>query len=223
MEILNKIPLLKTLSDDEKDFLMRSASVRDLHRFNYLYLEQDTSEKVYFLLEGMIKVSTRSDQGREAIKSILHKNEVFGEHRLTGQTIRGEFAIAMLDGAKVLEVEANCLENLMQKNHQFCQKIVKFLGNKLRNVERRLEAQIFLNAKDRIIDFIRESACERGRRVGYDHLLKRSLTQQEIANYTGTSRQTVTEVFNELKKSNQIFFNRNKILIRESFNLACEK
>ena len=76
---------------------------------------------------------------------------------------------------------------------------------------------------DTIIDFIKESACRRGHRVGYDWFLKRNLTQQEIANYTGTSRQTVTEVFNELKKANQIYFNRNKILIRDSFNLVCDE
>jgi CRP/FNR family cyclic AMP-dependent transcriptional regulator len=219
---LPNIQLFQVLNDGEKELLMRSASLRDISKFNYLYLEDSTTEKVYFLLEGMIKVSTRSDQGREAIKAILHQHEIFGEHGLTGQSVRDEFAVAMLDGAKVLEVDVDCLKSLMQKNHLYCLKIFKFLGDKLRIVEQRLEAQIFLNAKDRIIDFIRDSACKRGRRVGYDHLLKRSLTQQEIANYTGTSRQTVTEVFNELKKSNLIFFNRNKILIREGFNLACE-
>ena len=222
MKELPNIPLFQVLTESEKDFLIRSVSLKTFSRFNYLYLENSTTEKVYFLLEGMIKVSSRSDQGREAIKAILHNHEIFGEHGLTGQSVRGEFAIAMLDSTKVLEVEVDCIKNLMQKNHLFCLKIFKFLGNKLRGVEQRLEAQIFLNAKDRIIDFIRDSACKRGRRVGYDYLLKRSLTQQEIANYTGTSRQTVTEVFNELKKSNLIFFNRNKILIRESFNLACD-
>lgn len=222
MQVLPNFPLVSVLSDTEKELLIDASTVVEVEKFNYLYLEDDRTDKVFFLLDGMIKVSTRSEQGREAIKAILHDQEIFGEQALTGQEYRNEFAIAMLEGAKVLAVEIDCVKNLMQRNHLFCQKIVKFLGDKLRSVEQRLEAQIFLNAKDRIIDFIRESACKRGRRVGYDHLLKRSLTQQEIANYTGTSRQTVTEVFNELKKSNLIYFNRNKILIREGFNLVCD-
>lgn len=223
MKVLHDIRLVNVLNEAEQEMLMNASSIINVPKFSYLYLEDDATDKVYFLLEGMVKVSTRSEQGREAIKAILHGHEIFGEQELTGQSVRNEFAIAMVEGAKVLEVEVACLKHLMQKNHSLCQKIVKFLGDKLRAVEQRLEAQIFLNAKDRIIDFIRESACKRGRRVGYDHLLKRSLTQQEIANYTGTSRQTVTEVFNELKKSNLIYFNRNKILIREGFNLVCEK
>lgn len=222
MEELRNIPLFNILNDAEKDLFLKASTVVEVPKFNYLYLEGDNSRKIYFLLNGMVKISTKSNQGREAIKAILHDQEIFGEQDLTGQSTRKEFAMAMLGGAKVLELDVVCLKNLMQRNHLVCQKVVKFLGDKLRSVEQRLEAQIFLNAKDRIIDFIRESACKRGKKVGYDHLLKRSLTQQEIANYTGTSRQTVTEVFNELKKSNLIYFNRNKILIRESFNLACE-
>lgn len=223
MEVLQNIPLLSFINDSEKELLLKDSAIYSVSKFNYLYLEDDATHKIYFLLEGMIKVSTRSEQGREAIKSILHSHEMFGEHGLTGQAARNEFAIAMADGAKVMEVGVETLKNLMQRNHALCLKIVNFLGKKLQSVEQRLESQIFLNAKDRIIDFLRESACKRGKRVGFDHFLKRSLTQQEIANYTGTSRQTVTEVFNELKKSNLIYFNRNKILIREGFNLACEK
>ncbi|MDF1867710.1 MAG: helix-turn-helix domain-containing protein [Saprospiraceae bacterium] len=46
-------------------------------------------------------------------------------------------------------------------------------------------------------------------------LLKHCLTQQDIANITGTSRQTVTSVLNDLKKENLIHFNRRTILIRD--------
>jgi len=152
MEALQNVPLVKVLNDQELAMLMSAASIIDVPKFNYLYLEEDNTSKIYFLIEGMIKVSTRSDQGREAIKAILHKNEIFGEHDLTGQSVRNEFAMAMVEGAKVLEVDSACLKGLMQRNHLLCQKIVKFLGDKLRGVEQRLEAQIFLNAKDRIID-----------------------------------------------------------------------
>ncbi|NRA51520.1 MAG: winged helix-turn-helix domain-containing protein, partial [Phaeodactylibacter sp.] len=47
-----------------------------------------------------------------------------------------------------------------------------------------------------------------------------TLTQQDIANITGTSRQTVTSVMNDLRKSNLIYFNRRTILIRDLGKLA---
>jgi CRP-like cAMP-binding protein len=55
--------------------------------------------------------------------------------------------------------------------------------------------------------------------VGYEMLVKHSLTQQDIANLTGTSRQTVTSVLNDLRKSDLIYFNRKSILIRDMTRL----
>ena len=46
-------------------------------------------------------------------------------------------------------------------------------------------------------------------------MIKHSLTQQDIANLVGASRQTVAAILNELRKSNLIHFNRNTILIRD--------
>ena len=53
--------------------------------------------------------------------------------------------------------------------------------------------------------------------MGIDEMLIRhSFTQQDIANFTGTSRQTVTTILNDLKKNNQIILSRKRILIRDT-------
>ena len=83
-----------------------------------------------------------------------------------------------------------------------------------------MESLIFKDARARIIDFLKESAETRGRKVGFEMLFKHCLTQQDIANLTGTSRQTVTSVLNDLRKDNLIYFNRNTILIRDMGKLS---
>jgi CRP-like cAMP-binding protein len=62
---------------------------------------------------------------------------------------------------------------------------------------------------------LKENADSRGRQVGLETMIKHSLTQQDIANLVGASRQTVAAILNELRKSNLIHFNRNTILIRD--------
>ena len=108
----------------------------------------------------------------------------------------------------------------MRSNHLLSVKILNLIGERLRRAENRLEALIFKDARTRIVDFLKDTASRRGRRVGYETLVKHSMTQQDIANLTGTSRQTVTSVLNELRKSNLIYFNRKSILIRDIANLA---
>jgi CRP-like cAMP-binding protein len=223
INLINQIPVLSVLNSDELELLLTKTEQREIPRFSYVYSPGSSPDCIYFLIEGMVKIAIQSEHGREAIKSILDAPNIFGEQLITGEPFCDEFAISMQEGAVILEMKVKDFRELMRNNHKVSEAFITFLGNKVKQIEKRLEAQIFKNARDRIIDFIKESACKRGHRVGYDWFLKRNLTQQEIANYTGTSRQTVTEVFNELKKANQIYFNRNKILIRDSFNLVCDE
>ncbi|MEQ8530984.1 MAG: Crp/Fnr family transcriptional regulator, partial [Imperialibacter sp.] len=89
------------------------------------------------------------------------------------------------------------------------------MGLRLKRVERKLESLVFKDARSRVIDFIREMAEERGQKVGYEMLIKTKFTHKDIASLTGTSRQTVTTILNELKSQNVINFDRRRILVRD--------
>ena len=85
----------------------------------------------------------------------------------------------------------------------------------MRKLERRVESLVFKDARTRIVEFLREAAEWKGRKVGFETLIPTSLTHKDIAQLTGTSRQTVTTILNELKEDNIINFNRKQILIRD--------
>jgi len=61
-----------------------------------------------------------------------------------------------------------------------------------------------------------------GQRVGYEWVVRKFITHQEIANLTATSRQTVTTVLNELRADNLLTFNRKRLLVRDLDLLAGE-
>ena len=126
---------------------------------------------------------------------------MFGELPLMGEKTRQDYAISMNEDVHVYTLKVTEFQRLIATNHQLCIAIMNYVGNRLREVENRLEDLVFKDARARIIDFIKESAEKRGRRVGFEMLFKHCLTQQDIANITGTSRQTVTSVLNELKRS----------------------
>ena len=108
------------------------------------------------------------------------------------------------------------MKNMMRDDMNFSLHITLMLGSKLVKTERRLESLLFKDARTRIVDFIKELATERGQRVGYETLVHDfALTHQDIANLTGTSRQTVTTVLNDLREENQIYFDRKRLLIRD--------
>jgi CRP-like cAMP-binding protein len=200
--------------------LLNLIELQKVKKYDYIYKIGDPSKEICFLVKGIVKIGRHSEDGREVIKSILHPMAMFGELPLVGEQRRQDYAVSMNEEVHYYTLQIADFQKLIATNHQLCLAIMNYIGNRLREVENRLEDLVFKDARARIIDFIKESAEKRGRRVGFEMLFKHCLTQQDIANITGTSRQTVTSVLNELKRSDLIYFNRRSILIRDMAKLA---
>ncbi|MCB9284538.1 MAG: Crp/Fnr family transcriptional regulator [Lewinellaceae bacterium] len=217
---LNQIPLFKALHPEELKHLMSTAQVITCPKGHFIY-ELDTESKYMYILEkGTVKIGTFASDGREALKSVCHPVTLFGELGLVGETHRQEFARTLQVENRLIAISIVEFRKIMRSNHSLCLQVLDQVGARLLQVEKRMESLIFQDARSRIVQFLKESASNRGRRVGFEWLFKHSLTQQDIANITGTSRQTVTSVLNELRKENLIHFNRRSILIRDLARLA---
>ncbi len=219
-EFLKEIPLFQVLGDEDFAQVLAACQEKKISRYSYVYMPDEKAEKVYFMKQGYVKIGTHSKDGKEVIKSVLYPNSMFGELCLVGEQKRLDFAQAMNNEVRYLEMDASLLADLMLKHHEFSLKLFSMIGDRLMSAERRLESMVLKDARSRIIEFLKESVRQYGQRIGYEMLIRHSLTQQDIANITGTSRQTVTSVLNDLKKSNLIYFNRRSILIRDMGNLA---
>lgn len=218
--ILQVFPMFEGVSFERLEQLAANVEVRQLAKHRKVYNKEDHSDHIYFLIKGAVKVGCYADDNREVIKAILHPMAMFGELSLTGERKRHDFAESLSPNTQLLSLGTAHLRPLMQGDYDFSMRILNLIGRRLQSAEHRLESLIFKDARERIIDFLKQSAQQRGKRVGYETLIKHSLTQQDIANLTGTSRQTVTSVMNDLRKSDLIYFNRRSILIRDLSKLA---
>jgi CRP/FNR family transcriptional regulator, cyclic AMP receptor protein len=217
---IESFPLFEVLSGAEKAELASMMELKSFYRYSFIYLPDDASSHLFFLAKGGVKIGTHSNDGKEIIKALIHPMAMFGEMGIVGQKSRSEFAQALKEDVQVYQLRVEDLKGLMRHNFDLCSSVINQIGNRLMKVETKLESLIFKDARTRIIDFIKEAVNKRGNRVGYEVLLKHSLTHQDIASITCTSRQTVTLVLNELKKSDLIHFNRGKILVRDIARLA---
>lgn len=181
----------------------------------FIYFPDDKSNHVYMIASGRVKIGGHTDEGKEMLRAILGEGEVFGELALTGEGKRKDFAQAMDNNTEICPMTIEDLEELMVDNKPLSLKIYKLIGIRFRKLERKLESLVFKDARSRIIEFLKDMAEERGQKVGFEMMIKNHLTHKDIASLTGTSRQTVTTILNELKEKNIINFDRRRILIRD--------
>lgn len=219
VEFLNEFPIFDCLSLEEKIDLAATMETKTIKRYNFVYLPEASSSEIYLLAKGTVKIGTHSNDGREVIKALIHPIAMFGELGIVGETHRTDFAQALKEEVYLYVLQVSEFKKMMKRNFELSSQVMMLFGSRLMKAETKLESLIFKDARTRIVDFIKDAINVRGRRVGYEMLLKHSLTHQDIANITCTSRQTVTLVLNELRKSDLIHFNRGRILVRDMARL----
>ncbi len=195
------------------------------HKFNhykrdeFIYMPDDSASHIYMVVNGRIKIGHYLENGEEVVTSILTTGEIFGELAVAGEEKRRDFAQAV-DDVIICPLTTEELKALMYDNKELSFKILKLIGLRLMKLERKLELLVFKDARTRIIEFLRDAASWKGVKVGTETMIQTRLTHQDIGSLTGTSRQTVTTILNELKEKNLINFNRKQILIRDLDKLA---
>lgn len=187
----------------------------EFRKDDFIYFPEEDATSIYMIANGRVKIGHYLDDGKEVVKSILTAGEIFGELAVAGEEKRTDFAQAMDNKTVVCPLHLEDLKNLMYENRELSFKILKLVGLRLMKLERKLELLVFKDTRTRIIEFLKDAAAWKGKKVGFETMIPTRLTHKDIAALTGTSRQTVTSVLNELKEKNLINFDRKKILIRD--------
>lgn len=191
-----------------------SHNYTEFKKDQFIYFPNDRATHVYMIVSGRVKIGHYLDEGREAVTAILSTGEIFGELALAGEEQRRDFAQAM-DSVSICPLSIDDLKELMKEDKELSFKLLKLVGLRLMKLERKLELLVFKDARTRIIEFLKDSASWKGKKIGFETMIPTKLTHKDIASLTGTSRQTVTTILNELKGQNLINFDRRQILIRD--------
>ena len=190
-----------------------SMSRKILKKHEAVYLPGEVADRIFIIKTGRIKIVNHNDSTKEIIKKVLGAGEFFGEFSMIGQQTRFDFAIAM-EETELYVLTTKALKIMMLNHEGLINYMMNTIGARLMSMEQRLESLVFKNSRTRIIDFLNDLVSQKGQRVGYEMVVRKFFTHQEIANITSTSRQTVTTVLNDLRNRNILTFNRRRLLIR---------
>jgi CRP-like cAMP-binding protein len=221
--------VLRLLKNDDTKTSMYPNKIRcgnfGLHqhkmykRGDFVYVTDDKSDRIFFLIEGRIKIGAYGSENKEITKAILTKGEVFGELALLDEKHRNDFAFVMEDCILCVVKAVDVLE---QMDYFLIYNLMKIVGTRLVDMEKRLESLMFQNSRTRVINFLLDFASKKGHRVGFEIEVRKFITHQEIANLTSTSRQTVTTLLNNLRDRHILTYDRRRLLIRNMHELEQE-
>ena len=190
--IIRKAPLFSALDDEAAHELRQSMVALKLNKGQVLFKEGQDGDRLYVVVHGKIKLGTTSADGRENLLSILGPGEMFGELSLFDPEPRTSTATAVTD-AKLVSLAHEAVIGLVTTNPQTSLELLRRLAQRLRKSNEILADLVFADVPGRVAKAI----MDLGERFGVqkeDGLhVNHDLTQEELAQLVGASRETVNK------------------------------
>lgn len=218
---LEKFNLFHKLDMKSLSEIGRNTCMVKFKKNDAVFIPKELQENIFFLKKGKVKISTFNEVGEELIKTILKPGEMFGKLPYSPAQNLNDFAYAM-EECTICYMPSEDFEMMIQKDAKLSAEVIKFVGNRLQKLERRVERLSFKDAKARLIEMILDFNEEYGNRIGEEYFIEQNLSHRELASLIATSRQTVTKLLNELREKQLIDFNRHKLIIRNFDGLKSE-
>lgn len=177
-----------------------------------IYFAHDEESRVYSLKKGIIKIVELSPDGNETVKEVIQKGDLFGQVSLDNHAT-DEFAVALSDYVTICSFRIEDFETVIQKNPSLAVKYSKLIGLRFKRLENRYSNLMFKDVKTRLLIFLQDWAANEGETEGQGVRLKNYLTHQDVASLICSTRQTVSQLLNDLKNNGLIEYDRNFILI----------
>ena len=212
IELLQSVSIFWDLNENDLGHIADKMVAKHFENGNYIFLEDSEGEQCFFVLEGSVKVTRLSKDGREVILAMLNEGDFFGEMSLLDGESRSANVIA-LEETKVLTLDRNDFIAVVNDYPQIAVQLLKELARRLRKSDRQIASLSLSDAEKRIALSIIRFADEQGVIQNGKVSIPKTPIQQDIANMAGTSRETVSRALGLLEKENLIERNGRELII----------
>jgi CRP/FNR family cyclic AMP-dependent transcriptional regulator len=190
--VLRQAPLFSQLDDEAADALAASMTESRLRRGQVLFHEGDSGDRLFVVVEGKVKLGRTSADGRENLIAVLGPGQMFGELSLFDPGPRTATASALTE-VKLLGLGHGDLQPWLSARPEVASALLRAVARRLRKTNDAMSDLVFSDVPGRVaralLDLSRRFGVqsEEGIHVVHD------LTQEELAQLVGASRETVNK------------------------------
>ena len=219
-EILSTNRIFAGLFDDDMEFLLSLTFSGTIRRRQLIYQPGDTSEAVYLIKSGRIKIYKLTEEGREIIMGMYQTGDIFGEMAFVEDAPRRYFAEA-LDDVQYVGIKRKNLFALAKRKPGLIYRFSRLIGQRRRETEATMESLLYKGVKERLATQLLKLSKDYGIQDNRGKLLRIKITHKDLASLIGSSRETVSLTLGDLKRTGLIDVNTDrKIIITDEKELS---
>jgi CRP-like cAMP-binding protein len=218
-DVVHQAPLFQALDDEAATALRSSMVPVTLRRGEVLFSEGEPGDRLYVVVEGKIKLGRTSADGRENLLAVLGPGEMFGELSLFDPGLRTAAATAVID-TELLALGHSDLEPWLRGRPEVAGTLLAALAQRLRRTNEAMADLVFSDVPGRVakalLDLARRFGVSGDEGVHVTH----DLTQEELAQLVGASRETVNKALADFQQRGWIRHEARAVVLLDLDRLA---
>ena len=218
-DVLRQAPLFNALDDEAAAALASSLGTIRLRRGEVLFHEGDTGDKLYIVAEGKVKLGRTSSDGRENLLAILGPGQMFGELSLFDPGPRSATVTAVTDTA-FYSLSHDDLLRWLDGRPDVANGLLAQLASRLRRANDVVSDLVFSDVPGRVAKALLDLADRFGRTAEDGVHVHHDLTQEELAQLVGASRETVNKALADFASRGWLRLEPRSVVLMDPERLA---
>ena len=218
-EVVRRAPLFTALDEAAAVSLRDSMDTVKIAKGSILFKEGDDGEHLYVIVNGKLKLGTSSGDGRENLLSILGPGEMFGELSLFDPGPRTSTATAVTD-AKLLSLGHEKVIPWLKQHPEVSLQLLTRLSQRLRRTNEAVGDLVFSDVPGRVAKALIDLGDRFGKTTPEGLLVNHDLTQEELAQLVGASRETVNKALADFAGRGWLKLDGRSVLIADVERLS---
>ena len=218
VDLLKGVELFSELNEEQLGMIANLVIVKNFNRDETVVLEGDDSvQALYLIATGSVQVYMTGIDGRETILSFLERGDFFGEMSLIDGEPRSASVRTVTD-ATLLVIHRESFLSLLRKSPEIAMALMSELCKRLRKANKQIGSLSTMSVSGRVAGTLLNLMQERGVRIHTDNgnmvtVIHNRPTQQQLADRSGTTRETVSRICSLLVRANAIAMTGKDIVI----------
>lgn len=205
-------PLFAALDPEAAAALRASLVARDIAKGEVVFSEGQPGDQMYVIVEGKVKLGQTSADGRESLLGVLGPGEMFGELSLFDPGLRTSTATALTDSV-VLALGHDQLTPWLTGRPEVAAALLQALARRIRRTNEAMADLVFSDVPGRVAKALMELGEKFGEVTSEGLLVTHDMTQEELAQLVGASRETVNKALADFTSRGWIRLESRQVVI----------
>ncbi|MFD2443169.1 Crp/Fnr family transcriptional regulator [Bacillus sp. CGMCC 1.16607] len=184
-------------------------------RGTFLFQEGMDADELYIVMSGKIQISKITTDGRELSLRICGENDICGELTLFTESPKYLLSAKVLEEGEIVAIKKDILESEIFQNPTLAFEFMKWMSDHVRKTQTKFRDLVLNGKKGALFSTLIRMTNSYGVEKKDGILIDLPLTNQDLANFCGTSRESTNRILNDLKRDEIISIKKGKITIHD--------